>query len=507
MKLLTSAIAVLFAISCTVKPTLEIEPNNRFLQAQKVSLPSIILGSTSSSTDSDLYLLNIQENTFITCNVRPDGVSDILLSLINKKHSYVKIINDSGPGKIEECPVLYIPAGIWYLEIKTITKELPVPVPYTLTIKVLKNDIFETEPNDTFLTAGVLQENSLVKGYFGQAYNTLQDDGFFEKDWYKIVSQPGETKHIHFFLSGVPYIDSVLEIYNYKKTLIKRYDSGKEGEGESARFLRFDAPTEMYISISSKNRNKDTDIPYQLFAETMVLNNNKETEPNNSFFSASKLQHETQELEGIIENTNDIDIFKLMHNYNEQKLQTIMLYPPSKKTLNMELYNEHGSLLTKAFSIHDDILIIEHILVFKENLYLKIYPASNTVISENPYRIKKIFQNFEPGMETEPNNTREKSMIIKPGNMYSCSFSHNLDTDTYSVTITDANIYTLTYLGPQDTSCIMTIENENKNFLQTFAVTSSSTNVPMEILPGTYFIIFKPQTLSHSKGYQFSVSL
>lgn len=157
----------------------------------------------------------------------------------------------------------------------------------------------ESEPNGSYQQANVIRLGETIEGFF-------QEDN--DEDYFKlIVDVPGRTV-IEVNLSGVPGVNSWLQIVDKDEHVLWDVNDGGEGEPESVKAFTVVAGP-YYIWI--KGDHKNTANKYTLSTRALgPPQPNQESEPNDDAKSATEIKLNTL-MAGRIDRSNDVDYYVL----------------------------------------------------------------------------------------------------------------------------------------------------------------------------------------------------
>ena len=208
----------------------EIEPNNSEETALSLSENERKKGLIFPKNDVDYYRLNfVSQHSFVfSINVEPLSNIDVFFTLYDKTNNIIKLINNNAAGITEQIKYLDSSKGSYYIRIGGSPDRTDKRDPaYSVSVSVhpdtdLRGNtlFYEQEFNDTPDMATDIWERVNITGM-------LFPDN--DEDWYRFDVLK-ETNTVNISLSDIRGLDTVIEIYDNRDTLLYTVDNnGSDG--------------------------------------------------------------------------------------------------------------------------------------------------------------------------------------------------------------------------------------------------------------------------------------
>ena len=208
----------------------EIEPNNTEETALSLSENDKKKGLIFPKNDVDYYRLNFTSTHSLVFSVKVEPLSniDVFFTLYDKTNNIIKLINNNTAGITEQIKYLDSGKGSYYIRIGGNTDRTDKRDPAYSVIVTVHPDTdlngsslcYEQEFNDEPELATDIWERSNIVGM-------LFPDN--DEDWYRF-DVLNETNTVNISLSEIRGLDTVIEIYDNRKTLMHTIDSsGADG--------------------------------------------------------------------------------------------------------------------------------------------------------------------------------------------------------------------------------------------------------------------------------------
>ncbi len=450
-------IVSLFLFGCAKKPNSEKEPNGSFNNATKIQCDRPVKGLINSKLDKDYYRMvvplsvykkeaGVQREKILRIDLSEIENMDLTISVFNSKQEQLKICNDMGKGKGEVLTNIGVEAEKeYFIKVEqTYSREKMVKTSstsYKISFKLNNRDGNESEPNDKKVRAIPLSLNKKVKGYFNPAKNPINKLGnYCEEDWY-IVKVNREDFLIDFSLSGVPHIDSIIEIYDKYDYNLTRIDNYTYGEGESYSYLATGG-SNYTILVKSKESKGNSQESYILKTYFRKDDKESENEPNNNRnkatnLSIKKIGSPGQKYKGYINPKGDVDWYKLKISGRKHVLAAMVTGVESIDTI-LEFRDEMGNLLNNVnnMGLEQTEVLSNGGLIPDKNYYLVVRGSSKKETNARQfYNLNLVVELYKPEMELEPNNIKFKAQEIKVGKNIKAYLSPVGDQDWFKLNV------------------------------------------------------------------------
>jgi len=427
-----------FTLSCKLSKNSETEPNNTFINANKIEISKEVSGYLENENDIDNFILNIDEEQILNIELSAiKGVNNAVYIYKNEnpKPRLIKVIDDNRKSAPETFTNLFVQPGQYFFSVTHGIRDIKkgnIETPYKILVisRSFLNE--EKEPNDNPYTATGITDQSVIKGYFSPGQNSLnneQKNMMKEVDWYKfnIALADNNPALIDLSLTGVTGVDSVISILNSGMEEILTVDSAGTGEGESVSDFGIKESGVYYVQVSSKNFLFNHEIPYELKLDFKVFDPNSELEPNNSYEKANIILNNI--INGKLNGLDDKDFYQFMppfkNNYYRAGCSGI-----EGADIIMTIYDNNRG---KLFEINNygtgGAEKIPYFLI-KNSIYISI-SSSSLSASDSRYTLDLEQYDSNDTLETEPNDSKATA---NPLNRKITGFiTHKNDTDFYLV--------------------------------------------------------------------------
>jgi len=244
-----------------------------------------------------------------------------------------------GVGENERLLNIFLKEGTYYVRVRSKQPgQENVNIPYVLKIKNVENNNTESEPNDNYPMANLINFSEEKKGYF----NPIGDIDWFRVNVYDVNPQILTVK-----AEPTAYIDYRIKLFSAANELIVSVDDRGEDEGEIIKNIGV-GPGVYYIKLENKNQKKD--VPQNQYSLTVYKNewnNEEEYELNNDFNSANSFYLGTLK-KGYITPVGDVDFYRFQ--LEVEKTVRFEISPSVLLDLYIEVYDSEGNLLNKIDS-------------------------------------------------------------------------------------------------------------------------------------------------------------
>ncbi len=501
-------IFMLSITSCNFSKNKEIEPNNTFTNATPAFPDKEYTGTIESEKDIDNFLLTVKDTTNL--RIELSGIKGInnafTVYRINGSSSLLlKVVDDNRKSSQEELADIHVSPGTYIISVHHGERDEKKGNPESWYILKISSDSasIESEPNDNASNSNTISFDGTIKGYYSPAknpYNESQAAKFREEDWYsfEVTADENNPAIVNINLSGVPGVDSVLELYDSSGNRFDQSDTGGPGYGESFNGYGLQKSGVYYIVVASKNlqfNHKDT---YALSLTSDVHEQGSELEPNNTFDQALKLS--STGITGKINSSGDNDYY--------------MLDPSEKMNYRIELTGDENTDVTltvfssarkKLFEINNsgagEVEVIPNLQV-KEQTYLLVTSSSKTE-SEAGYKLIASPLDSVVAVEFEPNNSKAEAAVITDKiRGYTTTVN---DTDYYMVKNDSRKNYRIQISAPLNGAIKISTTDQQGYIIKTKELKKGESVNFNEIYEKKGYIIIETVTADFDNYYELSI--
>ena len=361
-------------------PDVELEPNNKAINATPIIPDSSMKGFISPYNDIDWYRLTLiqQNNKYLEIVLSALENVDVKLKVYDPIEALIEEANKGGKGEGEKITNLGVdPAKeFYYIVVEGGSWQTNEISSYQLSARFVQavNKI-EFEPNDRLVKATEIADGDSIFGFI--------DDGK-DVDWYHIKRDATESQIARIEVKGIPKIDFKLSLANeLEESLLSVNETGEQ---ESERITNFGlmGSEDYYFKLESvKNGANDAD-QYSVFIKLNSYFGTEEFELNNQKETANPIEIE-KAMAGYIHPVGDVDFYRLeLPNRYYGKLE-IILEGIMKVNTDMILYDDSmNEIATAAAKLEEGI---ERIIfdAYPGIYYIKVYDNDG---KESNYRDK-----------------------------------------------------------------------------------------------------------------------
>jgi hypothetical protein len=379
----------------------ESEPNDRREQANEIRLGETVEGFFQQKRDYDWYKLVIDEPGKNIIRIDISGVPDvdIRLDVTDEAGGQLKSSNFNRKGGPESIVNLGVTEGIYYISV--LGYEANEKNKYSLGIRMIGpwEEGQEFEPNDSYKKANEIRLGERVQGLF-QAEN--------DRDWYKLnIDRPGKNI-IRVDLSGVPGVNSVLNINDSQRKRMKRSDMQRQGGSEE--IINFGVTEGVYyIEISISGNQKNENESYTL--GTVLVGpweEGWEFESNDDTKKANEIKLDSV-IEGHIQPSNDRDYYLLTIPEPGMDIFVVELTSSAQANLHLELLDAEGKRIKSSNLGNQGVSEQIVKMKFSPGEY-NIYAGSSEVIADATYSLRAGRPTVPPATEEEVQKALEKAL-------------------------------------------------------------------------------------------------
>jgi len=417
------AVVLLFA-GCN-KEQFESEPNDSFASANFVTLPCSVKGYLQSDSDVDFFYFSVKNDSII--DIKAPGIKGINHSVKIWRDApspvLLKLIDDGRKSSMERVCNFFARSGKYFVSIQhgegdPKTGNSTTPYNLIMTARNFTGDE-ECEPNDAIEQANLIKLGRDIKGYLSPACNRLNVNGrepLREEDWFAVSLDCGNAPVVlNISLSGVPGVNSVLEVYDPDGDFVMARDSNQTGFGESISSLGVTKSGLWYIVVTAKGRAANHDEPYTLRVSNVDYNPSMELEPNGSVETANEIRDSY--IEGSFNYPGDVDYF-IYPFKGRPAFYRVSLKPDDKTDVVLAILspNDDGGF-RKIAEVNNGGTGVEEIFpnFYADDKFICVVSSTSPYIEGNSYRLTVEPVHNTGGMEIEPNDTKEEANIVNGG--------------------------------------------------------------------------------------------
>jgi len=381
---------------------------------------------------------------------------------------------------------------------------------FTMSCK-LKNSA-ETEPNNTFANANMIEINKEITGFL-ESENDIDN---------YILNTDGEQV-LRIELSGIKGVNHSINVYkneNLKPELIKVIDDNRKSAPET--FANLYVQSGQYIfSITHGSRDLkkgNTETPYKLKITTKSFLN-EEKEPNDTPYSATGIDDQSSTMGYFSPAQNNLN------NDQKDKMKEIDWYKfiinitdnnPILIDLRLTGVNGVDSVISILNSRMEEIVtadnggngegeLISDLGIKESGIYYAKVSSKNFMFNHDvQYELKLNYKTYDPNSELEPNNVIEKANIIL-NNVITGKINALSDQDFYQFIPQFKNkYYKIGCSGADGLDLIITIYDSNRNKMFEINNTGSgqAEKIPYFLIKNSIYISISASSMAASEsGY------
>ena len=269
--------------------------------------------------------------------------------------------------------------------------------------------------NNTFAGARHVQVDAEIRSSY---FST----GYADKDFYYYGIE--QTSLVRVTLTAVKGVDSIIEIYNNKKKLIKRIDDSFSPSIEESIAPLIVEPPGFYVSVGSKKamikkEYLNEDHFYGLYVKSASIHGDFDKEPNDLINQATTIKKNQilgyyNKVRGEIA-SKEIDFFLVELNKPIRYSVDIKLTGVSGTDSVLSLYNSRGVKLRSVDErgINQGEAINSYGMQGPTKLYLSVHAKGSDINLDDFYELNVSAKQYEAKSELEPNDDISKSSLIK----------------------------------------------------------------------------------------------
>ncbi len=408
------------------------------------------------------------------------------------------------------------------------------PYQVKLKIKALEPDM-ETEPNNTAETAATITEQNVFTGYFSPVYQVTytarRRHVQAETDWYSFEfpsEKPLEKKRItiategssipeemaasvkkalQIDLTGVPGIDSCIELLDAQKQTIIFIDNNGADMGESIKNFRLPGFGKYYLKVYAKNRAENFALPYKLTYEFHDFTSNAEIEPNNTPEQANPIEPE-KTYSGTFGSVKDIDFYRFQ--VSERSVFSMTVSPLKGVDFILDIFLDNNKIITcDHFKKPVPGEFISNYTLEPGNYYLQIREKSGRALPEKTYSFEYLLRPQTEELERENNNTIQNADTYSIGKKKKGVLFPAGDIDIFSLRAADADNYVYVFENPQRYSYTATLSGAGQSDIVISVDTPLERGEIQSLNKGEYYLTIRgrtDKTQDKAYSYQFMIT-
>ena len=396
---LSFPLIILILIPCLAYSQTESEPNDQREQANEIRLDESATGHFQKKGDKDWYKLVIDKPGKNILRIDLSGVPDVDVSLAiyDEAGHQLKAANTSRKGDPEAITNFGVSQGTYFITANG--RDINEKDPYTLSTQLIGpwKEGQEFEPNDSYKQANEIRLGEDVQGLF-QAKN--------DPDWYKLViDRPGKSI-FRVNLSGVPGVNSILNIHDSQGNRIKSSNMRRQGEPEE--IINFGVTEGVYY-ISTGTGEINENETYTLSAVLVgPWEEGLEFESNDNRKKANEIKLDSV-IKGYIQPRDDRDYYLITIPEPGMDIFVVEFSSSTQANLHLELSDAEGNRIDSSNLGGDgvDEQIVN--MKFSPGQYY-IRAGSSKVIAETTYTLRAGGPKVPPATDEEVQKSLEKAL-------------------------------------------------------------------------------------------------
>ena len=316
-------------------PGLELEPNNKAVEATPITANTAMHGYISPYNDVDWFRLPLvhDENSYLKLTLTGVEKVDTRISVYDPIEAVIRSTDKAGKNEAEEIINLGIDPEreFYYVVVGGGKWQTDESVPYELKAEFIETENrMEFEPNGRIEKATALFEGDSICAFIESAKDV---------DWYRIMTEPSEKRVARLELKAVPEVDFKITLTNeWEEPVLVVDEKGEQGD-EYITNIGVSEGDKYFIKVESIKNGYNIDQQYCLFLKLRSSFKSEEFELNNNPETANSIEL-TKTMEGYIHPSSDVDFYRFdSYGRSTSKLQ-IILSGIMKVNTNMTMYDE-----------------------------------------------------------------------------------------------------------------------------------------------------------------------
>jgi len=447
---------LLVVCSCSVVKVTEKEPNSDFNHATEIKLKkkAEVSGFLKDKNDVDFYKVTIPVTSEggesveknLSISLVPAAGIDMAFAVFNARYDFIKGVNDFSVGEKENLINMGVKEGdVCFLQLKGIFSAKAVvksTSEYKMLLEIKDGLNTENEPNDKRVKAANLQLNREVEGFFNPQRIWCPDGSSrVEEDWYRIEVGKGDSI-LDFDISGVPFVDSVMTIYDENDYKLVEIDNYGEGQGESYHYLGVKGPAYYTLAIRGKNNSGSFTVPYKLRTNFRQYKGVSEKEPNDNRSIASGIATKIigdpgNMISGYINPAGDKDWYRIRLT-GRKNIMHVKAESAENLDIVMKVCDGMGEVLKTVNNMGREATeTLSNMGILPDKTYYLVI-ADNTgknANSRDPYKTTITFNQYDKGQEFEPNDKTADAELLEVGSKVSGYLAPRGDVDCFKLNV------------------------------------------------------------------------
>lgn len=483
--------------SCKKEKIFEIEPNDTYTQTHLINFGTPIDGFFNTESDIDFFMVEVPAPTLLDISV--SAVKGVNSAFTVWKASDdgvmpLKYVDDMRKSAPERLRGFKVDVGRYYISISHGDKDPRIKNTensYTLLVNQEDPESFESEPNDTILSANPLTIGVPVRGYYSPAFNKTNTNAVHpnrEEDWFTFyIDEAPVVCDIE--VTGVIGIEAQLDIVDAQGNVL--FSSNPQGQGVSqiAKGIGLSVAGNYYIMVAAKNYAANNETPYSLIVTTRSYDNTTEIEPNNIMASATPVVTDT--IMGRIYPDGDVDYYKYGGDSSDKSFYRVEITPPMTLDILFSIYNTKGEEL---YSINNDGTGQKELhpnLFISAPFYVKVWAKRGQLDMDNSYALAVASVNIPNLIDVEPNDNKEQANTVQ-GNIITGYISKKADTDYFLLHYKGRQKKYFMIKAPDKMPVSFSVTDSLGYILQTVKIKAGQSATVNEIIDGKGYCIVKP---------------
>lgn len=488
----------------------EKEPNDDYAHATPLPAGRTAEGALGSPSDVDWYLVRASRDGVLSARLSGIREADWVLSIRGPDRTELKRVDETGIGGDEQALDIGIStAGLYVVVSNKNAKATNFTQPYRLRTSFDSSVGREREPNDSSLSATVLEPGTPMRGHYFPSTNLLAEDGQ-EEDWFRIAVTSG-LQILNIDVSEVPSVDAVLEVYDGNGYKVREADAGGVGEAETIRNFGVRGPGEYRLRLRAKGRAANADVEYQIVTELVPWQGNVEVEPNDQRVDATPMEGDS--ITGTIAPAGDADWYRVSVDTTTKQILSAELSAVPGMDLRLQVMDEVGN----------PILLVDNMGKEQPEVLTGIgaRPVQYLVVSEKSgkkadakqsYTLTRKLTPWQPGLEYELNDASGTAQAVKVGEPVDGYFAPKGDVDWYEFNVYQKGAVLLELSGVLNVRATMTLYDQEYRELKSASASKPGESISSEtaLEPGTYSARLSPSDATQSNTrdkYTFRVRM
>jgi hypothetical protein len=504
-------VCMIAASSCKKETIFEIEPNDTYTQANLINVGKPVSGFINTESDIDFYMIDVTEPVLFDISVSAIKGVNIAFTVWKADDGNgivpLKYVDDMRKSAPERLRGFKVEPARYYVSISHGDKDQRIKNTenaYTLLINQEDAEGFESEPNDTILSANPLPIGVPVRGYYSPAFNKTNTNAANpnrEEDWFTFsVDDAPVVCDVE--VTGVTGIEAQLDIVDAQGTAL--FSSNPQGQGVSqiAKGIGLSAAGNYYIMVAAKNYAANNETPYSLIVTIRSYDNTTEIEPNNIMQSATPIVTDT--IMGRIYPDGDVDFYNYSGDSSENKWFRVEVTPPMTLDILFAIYNTKGEELylvnnegTGQKELHPNLFI-------GTPFYVKVWAKRGQLDLDNHYTVAIVPVNISDMIDSEPNDTKEQANTVQ-GNTITGYVSKKADTDYFMLHYKGRQKKYFVVTAPEKIPVSFSVTDSLGYILQTVKVKAGKSAALNEIIDGKGYCIVKPLNDTYDGIYHIEI--